>query len=224
MRSIAKVFGRSPFIPMQMHMDKVTECVDCIPVIFEHYRNHDADAVRQLSGRISELEHEADLIKHDIRNNLPRGLFLPVDRSNLIRILSIQDSIANRAEDISILLTFKQAGVFEGFETAFDAFLNTSLETFKLTHNIINELDELVETGFGGTEAHNVRELVDKVALREHETDVCQQGLIRSLLAHETSITYGDFFLWSRIIRQVANIADRSENLAVEVRTTLDVS
>ena len=224
MRSIAKVFGRSPFIPMQMHMDKVTECVECIPFIFEHYRKQDMAAVRELSGKMSKLEHEADLIKHDIRNNLPRGLFMPVDRSNLIRILSIQDSIANRAEDISVLLTFKQAGVFEGFEQTFDAFLQTSLETFRLTKDIINQLDELVETGFGGVEAQGVREMVDKVALKEHETDVSQQELLRSLLANETSITYGDFFLWSRIIRQVANIADRSENLAVEIRTTLDVS
>lgn len=224
MRSIAKVFGRSPFIPMQMHMDKVTECVDCIPVVFEHYRKHDMDAVKELSSKISGLEHEADLIKHDIRNNLPRGLFMPVDRSNLIRILSIQDSIANRAEDICVLLTFKQAGVFEGFEQAFDSFLNNSLETFKLTTNIINQLDELVETGFGGVEAQGVREMVDNVARKEHETDVSQQELLRSLLANEEFITYGDFFMWTRIIRQVANIADRSENLAVEIRTTLDVS
>ena len=224
MRSIAKVFGRSPFIPMQMHMDKVTECVDCIPVIFEHYRNHDMEAVKDMSSKISQLEHEADLIKHDIRNNLPRGLFMPVDRSNLIRILSIQDSIANRAEDISVLLTFKQAGVFTGFEQSFDDFLNTSLETYKLTRDIINQLDELVETGFGGVEAQGVREMVDQVALKEHETDVSQQELLRSLLANETSISYGDFFMWTRIIRQVANIADRSENLAVEIRTTLDVS
>jgi hypothetical protein len=209
---------------MQMHMDKVTECVDCIPVIFEHYRNHDMEAVKKLSARISELEHEADLIKHDIRNNLPRGLFLPVDRSNLIRILTIQDSIANRAEDISILLTFKQAGVFEGFNASFDNFLNTSLESFRLTRNIINELDELLETGFGGAEAQTVTELVEKVAQKEHETDVNQRELLRGLLAHENEITYGDFFLWTRVIRQVATIADRSENLAVEIRTTLDVS
>lgn len=224
MRSIAKVFGRSPFIPMQMHMDKVTECVDCIPVIFEHYTNHDMEAVKDLSSRMSQLEHEADLIKHDIRNNLPRSLFMPVDRSNLIRILTIQDSIANRAEDISVLLTFKQAGVFEGFEQAFDGFLKTSLETFKQTRDIINQLDELVETGFGGVEAQAVREMVEQVELKEHETDVSQQELVRSLLANEASITYGDFFMWTRIIRQVANIADRSENLAVEIRTTLDVS
>ena len=73
-------------------------------------------------------------------------------------------------------------------------------------------------------EAQSVRELVDRVALKEHETDVGQQKLLRSLLSHETEITYGDFFLWTRIIRQVASLADRSENLAVEVRTTLDVS
>ena len=224
MRSIVKVFGRSPFIPMQMHMDKVTECVECIPVIFEHYRNQDMEAVIKLSARISELEHEADLIKHDIRNNLPRGLFLPIDRSNLIRILTIQDGIANRAQDISVLLTFKQAGIFKAFDEDFDVFLNTSLDAFRLTRNIINELDELVETGFGGVEAQSVRELVDKVALKEHETDVGQQQLLRLLLAHESEITYGDFFLWTRIIRQVASLADRSENLAVEVRTTLDVS
>ena len=224
MRSIVKVFGRSLFIPMQMHMDKVTECVECIPVIFELYRNQDMEAVIKLSTRISELEHEADLIKHDIRNNLPRGLFLPIDRSNLIRILTIQDGIANRAQDISVLLTFKQAGIFKAFDEDFDVFLNTSLDAFRLTRNIINELDELVETGFGGVEAQSVRELVDKVALKEHETDVGQQQLLRLLLAHESEITYGDFFLWTRIIRQVASLADRSENLAVEVRTTLDVS
>lgn len=224
MRSIAKVFGRSPFIPLQMHMDKVTECVDCIPLIFESYRSHDTEAVKSLSDRISKLEHEADLIKHDIRNNLPRGIFMPVARTNLIRILNIQDGIANRAEDISVLLTFKQAGVFKGFNPAFDDLLNLSLEAFKLTRNIINELDELVETGFGGVEAESVRELVEKVEQKEHETDVCQKELLKSMLSHEDSITYGDFFLWSRIIRQVAAIADRSENLAVEIRTTLDTS
>ena len=224
MRGIAKVFGRSPFIPMQMHMDKVSECIDCIPTIFIHYRNNDFESVKSMSEEISRLEHDADLIKNDIRNNMPRGLFMPVDKANLLNILAIQDSIANRAQDIGVLLTFKQAGAYDGFDSLFDNFLNKSLETFKLTRNIINELDELVETGFGGVEAESVRELVDNVALKEHETDVLQKELLRGLLAHEDSISYGDFFLWTRIIPQVANIADRSENLSLEIRTTLDLS
>ena len=207
-----------------MHMDKVSECVDCIPLIFKSYRDKDSESVKTLSDKISKLEHQADQIKNDIRNNMPRGLFMPVDKANLLNILAIQDSIANRAQDIGVLLTFKQARTYEGFDEVFDAFLNLSLETFSLTRTIINELDELVETGFGGVEAQSVRELIDEVALKEHETDVQQKELLRGLLAHEDSISYADFFLWTRIIPQVAKIADRSESMALEIRTTLDLS
>ena len=222
MRSIARVFGRSPFIPMQLHMEKVAESVSLLPEIFAAYRQHDVLQVRELADRISQREHEADQIKNDIRNSMPRGMFMQVDRANLTRMINIQDSIANRAENIAVLLTFKQAGVFEGFEAAFDDFLHDSLEAFSLTRQIIDALDELLETGFGGIEARSVQELVDKVAEKEHETDVSQQELVRFILKHEQEITYGDFYLWTRIIQQVAGIADRSENLALEVRTTLD--
>jgi len=203
-------------------MEKVAECIGLVPEMLDAYRRRDSSSVNSIASKISSVEHEADIIKHDIRNSLPRGLFLPVDRTNLLRMVTIQDSIANHAENISVILTFKQASGFDGFEQIFDAFLNMSLETFAMTHTIINKLDELLESGFGGFEANSVRELVDKVARQEHETDVCQHELVRALLAHEDSISYGDFYLWTRIIRQIATIADRSENLAMEVLTTLE--
>lgn len=222
MRSITKVFGRSPFVPLQMHMEKVAECVDKIPEIIEAYHRQDMDKVKSLTKKISRLEHAADLIKHDIRNNLPRGIFMPVDRANLLRILKVQDSIANRAENLAVLLTFKQASTFEGFETDFNDLVANSLEAFTLTHSIIGQLDELLETGFGGAEANTVQELVDKVAHKEYETDVIQRELLRDMLIHEQDISYGDFFLWTSIIRQVARLADRCEELASSVRMTLE--
>jgi predicted phosphate transport protein (TIGR00153 family) len=222
MRSIAKVFGRSPFVPLQMHMEKVAECVGKLPEILDAYRRQDSETVTDLVYILSRTEHEADLIKHDIRNNMPRGLFMPIDRANLLRILNIQDSIANRAENIGVLLTFKQAGTFDEFDTAFDAFVAKCLEAFNLTREIIDQLDELLETGFGGAEAQNVQEMVDKVAFKEYESDLSQRELLRLLLAHEDAITYGDFFLWTRIIQQVGGLADRSNNLAAALRMTLD--
>lgn len=222
MRSITKVFGRSPFIPLQMHMEKVAECVDKIPEIINAYQHQDKGKVKSLAKKISRLEHAADLIKHDIRNNLPRGIFMPVDRANLLRILKNQDSIANRAENLAVLLTFKQASTFDGFEAGFNDLVSKSLEAFVLTHNIIGQLDELLETGFGGVQAQTVQELVDKVAHKEYETDVIQRELLRDMLAHEHIISYGDFFLWTSIIRQVARLADRCEELASSVRMTLE--
>ena len=222
MRNIVNVFGRSPFVPLQMHMEKVVECVGQVPIILGAYRQQDTEKVESLAGKISELEHEADLIKHDIRNSLPRGLFMPVDRSKLLKILSLQDGIANRAENMAVLLTFKQAKSFDGFDAAFDIFTDKCLETFDLSRSIIELLDELLESGFGGLEANKVHELIDKVALKEHESDVSQRELVRLLLANEDNISYGDFFLWTRVIQQISGIADRADNLAAAVRNTLE--
>jgi predicted phosphate transport protein (TIGR00153 family) len=203
-------------------MAKVAECVAEIPEIFEAYRRQDSETVESLANKISRLEHEADVMKSDIRNSLPRGLFMPIDRVNLLQILNIQDSIANRAENIAVLLTLKQAKTFEQFEADFDDLVAKCLDAFTLARKIIDELDELLETGFGGIEAQNVKQLVDMVAFKEHETDVIQGKLLRSLLANEDSVSYGDFFLWTRIIRQVAGLADRAEGLANAIRMTLE--
>jgi predicted phosphate transport protein (TIGR00153 family) len=203
-------------------MEKVAECVDGIPEILDAYKRKDSKTVESLSKKISQLEHDADVIKHDIRNSLPRGMFMPVDRANLLRILNTQDGIANRAENIAVLLTFKQAGTFKGFEDTFDAFVTQCLDAFTLARKILDQLDELLETGFGGIEAQTAMELVDMVAQKEYETDVGQRELVRGLLAHEDDISYGDFFLWTRIIRQVASVADQSEKLATAIRMTLE--
>ena len=58
--------------------------------------------------QISEYEHSADITKNEIRNNLPRGLFLAINRTDLLEILSLQDSIADKAEDLGIIMTLKE--------------------------------------------------------------------------------------------------------------------
>jgi uncharacterized protein len=222
MRSILRIFGRSPFVPLQIHMEKVAKCVEKVPEILAAYRRKDSAAVEELSQDISKLEHEADLIKHDIRDNLPRGIFLPVSRADLLKILNIQDSIANRAENIGVILTFKQSKSFEALDLAFDEFVEKCLETFWLARGVIDQFDELLEAGFGGSEAHAARELVDKVARREYESDVAQRKLARVMFAAEDSISYTDFFLFGRLVRQISEIADRSNNLASAIRSTLE--
>ena len=222
MRNVMKIFGRSPFIPLQMHMEKVAVCVDKITEILEIYRKGDSVAVEKLSKKLSKLEHEADNIKDDIRGNLPRGLFMPVDRSHILSILDVQDRIANKSENVGVLLTFKQAKSSEEFDKIFDSFFESCLATFYATRDVVERLDELVETGFGGPEANNVHKLIDTVALKEHEADVFQREAIRMLLKLEDEMSYGDFFLWTSVLRQLGGIADDSEHLAESIRNILE--
>lgn len=222
MRSIAKLFGRSPFVPLQTHMGKVAACIDELPKAFDASKAGDRKAVEDLAAKISKLEHKADLVKNDIRNHLPKGLFLPIDRGHLLEILAIQDDIADKAENIGVLLTLKPLEIVEAFKENFKAFLNKNLESFHAAHLVIQRLDELIESGFGGTEAQKVKDLVDDVALKEHEADLIQRDLLKDLYAHEGDLTHGSFHLWLQVFREVAALSNLSEKLANRVRMTLE--
>ncbi|MFQ5335887.1 MAG: TIGR00153 family protein [Flavobacteriales bacterium] len=223
MRTIAKLFGKSPFTPLQRHMQSVLECVDKVQVLFEQLAAGDCNGIAKTAKEISNLEHVADLTKNEIRNNLPKGLFLPVDRGNLLEILSLQDSIADKAEDIGMLLTLRQVVLPDELKKEFGTFLNKNLEAFHKAYNIIDQLDELLEYSFGGREAVKVNEMVDEVAFNEHEADKLQHRLVKSLFNLSESIPYQDFILLKQMMEEISAISNYSEKLAYRVRFMLDI-
>jgi len=223
MRTISNLFARSPFQPLQEHMLHVMECAKMIRQIFDAQAKKDFDQVRKLAKEISKREHMADLTKNDLRNNLPKGLFLPVDRSNLLEILSVQDSIADKCEDIGVLLTLKDFTIPKEMQKEFRAFLEKNIESIEMTFKIMQKLDELLETSFGGTEAENVQLMVEQVAFMEHEADILQRELLRNIFKNEKEFGYGKFFLLIRLFQEVSALSNYAEKLANRIRMTLEL-
>ncbi len=223
MNTLLNLFGRSPFSPLDTHMEEVSRCVYMLKDLFKALEKKDYDQVEKIANKISKQEHQADLTKNDLRNHLPKRIFLPIARENLLHILSIQDSIADRAEDVAVLTTLKELEVIEPFKTEFNEFLEKNIETFEGARKVIKELHELLETTFGGVEAEKVRQMVHQVALKEHETDVVQRKMLKALLSAEDKMSYTTFYVWQRIFEELGSIADLSENLAYQVRLTLEL-
>lgn len=223
MLTILSLFGRSPFAPLQSHMESVGYCVHRLPELFEALEEKNYSLVEKIAEEISRLEHDADLIKNDIRNHLPKSLFLPIDRGNLLEILSIQDRIADKVEDVAVLMTLKPLELLPIFKQEFKLFLHKNIETFDEAKLIIKELHELVESSFGGIEAEKVRAMVDEVAYREHEVDLIQRQLLKSLFKAEDQLNYITFHQWQRVFENIASISNLSENLAYRIRMTLEL-
>ncbi len=223
MRTIAKLFGRSPFGPLQSHMDTVAQCVARVPALFNALAKNDAAGLRQAAEEISNLEHQADQVKNDIRNNLPKRLFLSVDRGNLLEMLSVQDTIADRCENIGVLLTLRSLTIMPEIGPAFQLFLDKNMEAFESVRTVMRELDELVESGFAGPEADKVKNMIEAVSFKEHQADVLQRELIRILFANEDKMTYGQFHLWNQVFQEVASLSNMSEKLAYRLRSTLEL-
>jgi len=221
--AIMNLFGRSPFAPLQSHMNQVSECVRHLKTLFEAVKRKDYDEVQSITDKISELEHEADVTKNDIRNHLPKSLFLPIDRGNLLEVLGLQDKIADRAEEVAILLTLKQIDMLDTFKDDFNEFLDKNIETFDCARLIIKEMHELLESSFGGAEAIKVRAMVDEVSFKEHEADIIQRKLLKSLFKAENEMTYSSFHLWLKIFETLGSISNLSEKLANRVRLMLEL-
>ena len=80
MLTIARLFGKSPFAPLQTHMNKVANCMEKLTKVFECLASGETEKIERYVEDLSALEHEADLTKNDIRNHLPKSLFMPIDR------------------------------------------------------------------------------------------------------------------------------------------------
>jgi predicted phosphate transport protein (TIGR00153 family) len=219
MRSIVKLFGKSPFAPLQTHMNRVASCIEKLSEIFQLLPKKEMGQIEKLVSELSKLEHEADLTKNDIRNHLPKSLFLPIDRSHFLDILSIQDTIADKAEDIGILLTMRPLDLFLDLQ----AFFQKNIEVFWASREIIQEIDELLESSFGGIEAEKVKSMVEATAGREHEADLAQHILMKKLFAEGDKLSHPNFYLWIKLIEEIGAISSLSEKLANRIRMVLEL-
>jgi predicted phosphate transport protein (TIGR00153 family) len=204
-------------------MDKVAECVHLLDSLFAALKAKDYPGVKQIATEISDVEHKADLIKSDIRNNLPSKLFLSIDKNTFLEILELQDAIADKVEDVAVLLTIRPLELLPSFKEPFERFLAKNIQCFEESHKIIKELHDLLESSFGGVEAEEVKEMCDEVSFLEHESDCIQAELLSCLYAAEQQISYGTFGLWDKIFATTGAISDISENLSDSIRMTLDV-
>jgi uncharacterized protein len=221
--SLSRLFGQSPFGLLRAHMEKVARCIRKIPSLFKELEKGNYSKLEKIAEEISSLEHEADIAKNDFRNTLRSNLFLPVDRRDLLHVLSLQDNIADKAEDIGALIVLRPLVMNPAFSEDFHAFLEKNLECFQSVYLVIAELDELFETSFGGSEAEKIKQMVDQVALLEYRADVIQHQLLKKMFNCEPAMDYRDFHLWLRIAAEVNTIANISETLANRVLMTMEL-
>ncbi len=216
--SILDLFAKSPFKPMQEHMQAVLECVRQMTPLLEAACSDDADCVRQAERAIDDLESKDDRLKNDLRAHLPRRLLLPVDRRDLLEILDLQDTIADRAQDIAGLLVQRPMPVPEGMRRPLLELARAVERTCERAGEVIDTLDELVEIGFRGREADRVEHMIDELGSLESETDRLQSELVRELFGLEETLSPVSVMLWYQLIEWIGNLADHAEKVGNRIR------
>ena len=215
------IFGSSPVSPLQTHMSKVYACASELIPLFNAVINEDWDEVSRLQQIISDFEKDADVLKKELRLNLPKGLFMPVSRQDLLEVLLMQDRIANQAKDIAGTIVGRHMILPEIVHEDYIRFVARCVAACKQARKAINELDELVETGFSGQEVQIVTDMITKLDEIESDTDNLQSAIRSKIFEIENEMPPIEVMFLYKIIEGTGEIADKSQGVGSRLQLML---
>ena len=218
MINIASIFAKSPFEPLREHMDKVVESVVPLNDFFEALFQEDYSKVEKIHQQVIQAEKEADSIKNEVRNHLPRNIFMPINRRDLLEMLDMQDSIADVAQDIVILLNIRRMNLTKKLGQDVIDFVKKSQNVCYLARELTQEFGDVIESGFGQHEIKKMLEMIDNVSIAETEADNLEDALVRKLYEVEKKINSIDAVFWYKIFELIGDIADFSKKTGNRLR------
>jgi len=218
MSNIFNMFGPSPIRPIEQHMHKTFLCAKQLSPFFEAVINEDWDLAKSIHSKIIVLEKEADVIKRDLRLHLPTGLFLPVARSDLLELLGAQDRIANKAKDIAGLIMGRKMVIPKSLVPLFMPFLNRCLDAAKQACKATNELDELLESGFRGSEVTIVEDMIVTLDKIEHDSDGLLADMRRHIFMMEKDLSAIDVVFLYKLVQWIGGLADLAQTVGARLQ------
>ncbi len=210
---LANIFGSSPVRPLEKHVNIAYRCARELRGFFKAAVKGDWPKAQKVRGEIERLEHEADDLKKKIRLHLPKSLFMPVPRQDLLELLLVQDKIANRTKDVSGLVVGRKLQMPEQIADQFLDFVDRNIDAAKQARKSVRELNELFTAGFRGAEVDLVEGLIEELDRIETDTDDKQAALRAALFDIEKTLDPIDAIFMYQVIELTGEIADMAERV-----------
>jgi hypothetical protein len=198
------------------HAEKVCAAIEELAQTVEDYL--DRRPVGERSERVSQLEHEADLLKARLRASLPRSdSFMPVNRSDLLEFIWQQDEIADVAQDAAGLLPLMELQLPQELTAKWREFPKALLEGVGIYRKMASSLKGLLERGFRREAVSRAIELLDEVNLLEHRVDLLEKDLITMIYRQGELDGFAKYHL-IQVLLKLGDVLDHMENAGGRIR------
>ena len=217
--SFFSLFYKSPFKKLKDHADKVKECAWMFKRAVECYVERDCEEFDQLTEDVAILESQADWLKRNLRNHLPRGIFMPVDKFILLDCLREQDHVLDNVEKALYWLSFKPEGEIP------EELVGDLLHLVDAVVPAIEKLPEMAEQAIAyfqsSTEENRnrLKSTIRDIHQAEKEADHLEHELKKEAFALLKDPV--DIFHIVRLVEIIANIADDAQNTSDRMRTMI---
>ena len=211
--SFLDLLAQSPVKPMLEHALIAGNCTDELGVFVAALSENDWSRAVKARERIVELEHQADDLKREIRGHLPKSLFLPVPRADLLDLIRLVDQLPNTAKDISGLMTGRKMRIPDGIRVSFTDFVTKAVGTARQASASVERLDDVFGAAFRGEVAKTLGVLVRELDALEHETDEAEIIVRAELFAVENDLTPIEVVFLYEVVKEIGELADRAQQV-----------
>ena len=217
---VSDTFWRSPLNGIVAHGKKVQECIDVLSQAVRSYVDGQFDEVMELTKRASALEGEADLLKGNIRNHMPKFIFLSVDKRDFLLLLSEQDKILDYSEDVALLLQMRNTTLPDSLREDFLAHAEKVRQTVIALGRVLELFQKLWDASFARILREDTKDNIKKVHRLEWEADQLEARLSRKLFNMDEMSPLAAVHLL-KVVDRMDQIANHAENAADRVRAMI---
>jgi uncharacterized protein len=216
--SLTSLFHESPFENLQKHADMVRECAYLFKQAALKHLGGECEKFEEITDQVARLESKADGVKRNIRNHLPRGILMPVDKFQFLDYLREQDKVLDEVEEALFWLSFRPMGIPREVAADFGDLVEAVTPPIENLSDLVGMATVFFKNR---TERQRTRmkSLIRDIRQHEKEADVLEREL-KLKIFHEIEDALAVFHL-VRLVEIVGHIADHAENASDRMRAMI---
>ena len=186
------------------HLNLVADCVQASLKAEELYLQDDISQAKVHARSSRSLESEADLVRHDIRDKLYSGAYLPLLREDIYKLVESIDKVANAAEACCDFFLNQRPVFSEEMKPLFLAVTRESL-------GIIGSLKLAVLCYFkGDCKIETVRDHTREIGIQESRVDKLEWDLTKELF--NCQLDFAHQLHLKLCLDSIVEVSDRAED------------
>lgn len=169
--------------------------------------NYDNSKIQEHKEKIHVIEHDADLAKHIVTENLVKEFLPPLDREDILNIIRDIDDVTDAIEDIVLrLYMYNVKEVHAGIKVFTEVISKCTIALKELMQEFVNL-----------KKSKNLNNLIKAVLVLEEECDRIYSEAVRNLFVKETDPI--KITIWSDLFHRLEKCCDACGNVSSTVET-----
>ena len=188
------------------HADKMEECLSTAIKTLQAYLQGNISDAKKLARQTDQIELEADKIRHQIKDKLFFGAYLPLIREDIYKLVECIDTVANSAEKCCDFFLNQRPDIPEDLKSQF---ITVGQEAMSVAAPLKKAVMCFLKKK---CTIRDVRHYAQEVGLIESDVDRSEWDLTKAI--YISSLDFSHKIHLKHCLDKIVEVSDRAEDAA----------